>query len=53
MSIRIRCSTARENGACSNDGRYRLDRIEVVIVEHLREHLSHADLQREYLRAYL
>ncbi len=51
-AIRIRCSTARESGACSNGGRYRLDRIEAVIVEHLREHLSHPDLLREYLRAY-
>lgn len=51
-AIRIRCSTARESGACTNGARFRLDRIEAAILSRLREQLRHPDLLREYLRAY-
>lgn len=51
-AVRIRCSAAIESRSCTNDRRYRLDRIEVAIVTRLQEQLRHPELLREYLRAY-
>lgn len=51
-AVRIRCSTARESGACTNGARYRLDRIETAILARLHDQLQHPELLREYLRAY-
>jgi hypothetical protein len=39
-AIRIRCSTARESGSCSNTGYYRLDQIEQAVIGQLAEHLA-------------
>ncbi|MFT3973285.1 MAG: recombinase family protein [Amaricoccus sp.] len=51
-AVRIRCSTAKESGACDNGGRYRLDRIERAIIERLREQLAHPEALRAYLHHY-
>ena len=51
-AIRIRCSTARESGSCSNTGYYRLDRIEQAVIGHLAEHLAQPAYAEAYVREY-
>ena len=51
-AVRVRCTTAKESGSCSNVARYRVDRIEAAVFEHLAGMLSDPVYLREYLRAY-
>jgi site-specific DNA recombinase len=51
-AIRIRCSTARESGSCSNTAYFRLDRIEQAVVGQLAEHLAQPAYAEAYIREY-
>lgn len=51
-AIRIRCSRATESGACTNERRYRLDKIEAAVISGLKEQLAHPELLAEYVRVY-
>ena len=47
--VRVTCSTAKESGSCANRKRYRLDKIERAVVDHVVQKLS----QPEAVQAWL
>lgn len=51
-AIRIRCSAASENRSCSNTARFRLDRIETAIFNHLKQQLARPEYLAEFVRTY-
>lgn len=38
--VRVKCSTARESGSCDNTKRYRLDKIEIAVIDGMRDRLG-------------
>ncbi len=53
-AIRIRCSTNRESGSCSNSAKVRLDLIEKAIADRLREvFMDRPEHLQAYVEAYL
>ncbi|WP_097068072.1 recombinase family protein [Rhodobacter maris] len=50
-AIRIRCSTFKESGSCSNSKTYRLDLIEHAVIEGLIDKLSRPELVASYIEA--
>ncbi len=51
-AVRIRCTTNRESGTCTNSRRYRLDRIEAVVIDGIAERLSDPAALAAYVDAY-
>ncbi|MEX0302627.1 MAG: zinc ribbon domain-containing protein [Leisingera sp.] len=51
-AIRLRCSTAKESGTCSNTGKVRLDKIEDVLFENLRAELENPSYIDAFIREY-
>lgn len=51
-AYRLRCSTARESGACDNDKRYRSDKIEHAVLERLKAELADPVYVKEYLKVF-
>ncbi|MGA0532619.1 recombinase family protein [Hansschlegelia sp. KR7-227] len=49
---RIACSTYRESRSCANSSRYYVERIERMVVDAVRIHLSDPDLINEYVATY-
>ncbi len=52
-AIRIRCSTNRESGSCTNIEKYRLDLIERAVVDRLRDAFSNPAYLEAYIQAYV
>ncbi|UDL96563.1 recombinase family protein [Lichenihabitans sp. PAMC28606] len=50
--IRIRCSTVRESGACTNTSRLRLERVETAVLDGLRTHMADPALIKAYVTTY-
>lgn len=48
-AVRVRCTTERESGTCTNRRRYRLDKIERVVIEGVAERLSNPAALEEYI----
>ena len=51
-AIRVRCTTVKESGSCTNRRSYRLDIIERAIFEKLQGQLTNPAYLQEYLRVY-
>ena len=51
-AIRLRCSTAKESGSCSNTGKVRLDKIEDALFENLRAALQSPIYIDAFIREY-
>jgi site-specific DNA recombinase len=49
---RIQCSVHRESGACNNNARYYVGKIERLVIDALRIQLANPDLIKEYVKAY-
>lgn len=47
--VRVTCSTAKESGSCANRKRYRLDKIERAVVDHVVARLSEPESVRAWL----
>ena len=50
--FRIRCSTNRESGTCSNTRRYRLDKIEKAVIDGMQERLDNLDSIAVFIESY-
>lgn len=50
-AIRIRCSTAKESGSCSNGRKYRLDRIERAVIDGLIDRLQTPAMIEAFIEA--
>ncbi len=50
--IRVHCSTRRESGSCDNKKIYYLDKIEVAVLDGLRQHLKSPELLSEFVSTY-
>lgn len=51
-AVRVRCTTERESGACDNRRRYRLDKIEAVVIDGVARRLSDPKALAEYIDGF-
>lgn len=51
-AVRVRCTTERESGACGNRRRYRLDKIEAVVIDGVARRLSDPASLQAYIDGF-
>lgn len=51
-AVRVRCTTERESGACDNRRRYRLDKIEAVVIDGVARRLSDPAALQAYIDGF-
>ena len=52
IGIRVKCTRHIESRSCTNDKKYRLDKIEDAVISGLRQQLSNPALLVEYVKAF-